>query len=147
MRRRGLIAVTLALLLAGPAWAADYRSVGAEPAVLYDAPSVNARPLYVASPGYPVEFPVARHIGSTGRAAAGARGWIEPRARAAPATVLVSVPLAQVREAPKAGARVAFEAQQGVVLERLESTVPGWIRVRHRDGAEGFVAVSQVWGA
>ena len=147
MRRHALIAATLALTLAGPALAADYRSVGAEPAILYDAPSVNARPLFVASPGYPVEIIVDLQNWTKVRDVAGDLAWIEKRALGERATVLVSVPLAQVREAPKADARIAFEAQQGVVLERLESTVPGWIRVRHRDGAEGFVAVAQVWGA
>lgn len=139
-------AVALAALAAS-APAAEYRSVGDEPAVLYDAPSVRAVPLFVASPGYPVEVIVDTQNWLKVRDIAGDLAWIEKRALGERATVLVSQPLAQVREAPRADARVVFEAQQGVVLERLESTVPGWLRVRHRDGVEGFVAVSQVWGA
>jgi SH3-like domain-containing protein len=132
--------------LSAPVLAAGFRSVGDEPAVLYDAPSTKARPLYVASPGYPLEVIVDLENWSKVRDVASDLAWIEKRALGERRTVLVGVPLAQMREAPKADSRIVFEAQQGVVLERVESTVPGWIRVRHRDGVEGFVAVAQVWG-
>lgn len=147
---RPVMSITCAVALAALAAtvsAAEYRSVGDEPAVLYDAPSVRAAPLFVASPGYPVEVIVDTQNWLKVRDIAGDLAWIEKRALGERATVLVSQPLAQVREAPRADARVVFEAQQGVVLERLESTVPGWVRVRHGDGVEGFVAVTQVWGA
>ncbi|MFZ5555188.1 MAG: SH3 domain-containing protein [Pseudomonadota bacterium] len=146
-RLRTILAVAALATLGAPALAAEYRSVGDQPAVLYDAPSVKARPLFVASPGYPVEIIVNLENWSKVRDVAGDLAWIEKSAFGERRTVLVSAPLAQMREAPKADARIVFEAQQGVVLERLESTVPGWIRVRHRDGGEGFVAVAQVWGA
>jgi flagellar basal body rod protein FlgF len=33
------------------------------------------------------------------------------------------------------------------LLELLEVTSGGWLRVRHRDGQSGYVRVAQVWGA
>jgi len=40
----------------------------------------------------------------------------------------------------------AFVAAQYVALELLEATPNGWLRVRHADGAAGFVRAAQVWG-
>lgn len=137
-----------ALLLAGamPVLATEYRAVGAEPAVLYDAPSLQARPLYVASPGYPLEVVVALEHWVKVRDVAGDLAWVEKRALAERPTVIVTAPRAVVRRQPDPGAPLVFEADKGVVLERLEGTVPGWVQVRHRDGQTGFVPVGQVWG-
>jgi hypothetical protein len=33
-----------------------------------------------------------------------------------------------------------------VALELLETTPNGWLRVRHADGAFGFVRAASVWG-
>ena len=33
-----------------------------------------------------------------------------------------------------------------VVLELVEPGPAGWARVRHRDGQQGFVKATQVWG-
>lgn len=143
--RVGLLA---GLWLAGAlsALATEYRAVGADPAVLYDAPSLQARPLYVASPGYPLEVVVALEHWVKVRDVAGDLAWVEKRALADQPTVIVTAPRAVVRRQPDPGAPLVFEAEKGVVLERLEGAVPGWIQVRHRDGQVGFVPVGQVWG-
>jgi Bacterial SH3 domain len=39
-----------------------------------------------------------------------------------------------------------FAAAQDVVLELVEVAPNGWLRVRHADGATGFVRAAQVWG-
>ncbi len=52
------IACALCWLVAASAAAADYRSIGQGGAVMYDAPSVKAKKLYVASSDYPVEVVV-----------------------------------------------------------------------------------------
>jgi hypothetical protein len=54
--------------------------------------------------------------------------------------------VADVRQRPEDAAPLAFQAQQGVVLDLVEAGVPGWAQVRHADGASGFVRISQVWG-
>ena len=40
----------------------------------------------------------------------------------------------------------ALGSTKHVVLDLLEAPSSGWVKVRHRDGATGFVAINQVWG-
>ena len=131
---------------AGAGAAADFRSVAENAAVLYDAPSAKAKKLYVVSHGYPVEVVVVVEGWSKVRDASGELTWIESRQLSDQRTVMVRMPLAQVREAADDNAPVAFQAQQNVLLELLEVAGGGWLRVRHRDGQSGFVRVAQVWG-
>jgi SH3-like domain-containing protein len=143
---------TLALAAAGLGWAgagaaAEFRSVAENAAVLYDAPSAKAKKLYVVSHGYPVEVVVVVEGWSKVRDAAGELTWIESKQLSDKRTVVVRIPLAQVRDAADDNAPVAFQAQQNVLLELLEVASGGWLRVRHRDGQSGYVRVAQVWGA
>ena len=132
---------------AGAGAAADFRSVAENAAVLYDAPSAKAKKLYVVSHGYPVEVLVVVEGWSKVRDAAGELTWIESKQLSDKRTVVVRMPLAQVREAADDNAPVAFQAQQNVLLELLEVASGGWLRVRHRDGQSGYIRVGQVWGA
>lgn len=125
--------------------AAEFRSV-AEPAVLYDAPSTAAKPLYVLSRQYPVEVIVNLEAWVKVRDHTGALAWIEKRALAERRTLLVTAPSAEVRRRPEPEAPLAFEAAQNVVLELIAIVPGGWLRVRHADGADGFVRFNQVWG-
>jgi len=59
---------------------------------------------------------------------------------------MVTVPLADVRAGPTAQAPLVFEAYKQVVLEVAEPPVEGWLKVRHRDGQQGFIRVAHVWG-
>jgi SH3-like domain-containing protein len=143
---------TLAAAAAGLGWAgacaaAEFRSVAENAAVLYDAPSAKAKKLYVVSHGYPVEVVVVVEGWSKVRDASGELTWIESKQLSDKRTVMVRMPLAQVREAADDNAPVAFQAQQNVLLELLEVASGGWLRVRHRDGQSGYVRVAQVWGA
>ena len=140
------LVAALATFAGSHAAGADYRSVWENAAVLYDAPSAKAKKLYVVSHGYPLEIVVVVEGWSKVRDASGELTWIESKLLADRRTVLVKVPLAQVREAADDNAPVAFQAQQNVLLELLE-VAGGWLRVRHRDGQSGFVRVAQVWGA
>jgi len=58
--------------------------------------------------------------------------------------------VAEIFASPEASAPVVFKAEQNVLLELMEAgqapSVPGWARVRHRDGQTGFVRIGQVWG-
>jgi hypothetical protein len=60
--------------------------------------------------------------------------------------VLVTAPTADVRQRPDDGAPAAFSAAQNVALELVEIAPGGWLRVRHADGATGFVRATSVWG-
>ena len=140
----------LALLFAataGAAAAAEYRSLGERPAVLYDAPSARADRLFVASRHYPFEVLVKLDQWTKVRDANGEVAWVENKALGERATVMVTVPLADVRAGPSPQAALVFEAYKSVVLDVVKPAADGWIEVRHRDGQQGFIRVAHVWGA
>lgn len=134
------------LALTAPAGAAEFRAVGNEPAVLYDAPSTKAKKLYVVSREYPLEVVVRVQGWTKVRDADGGLNWVEDRLLTDRRTLMVKAPRAEVRQAAEENAPVAFVAEQGVVFELVEPAASGWVRVRHRDGAGGYVRIAQVWG-
>jgi SH3-like domain-containing protein len=133
--------------LSGALHAGEFRSIGDKAAVLYDAPSSKANKRYVLTQGYPVEVVVVVEGWTKVRDAKGELTWVETKHLAEKRFLLVNVPVAQIRESAEDGAPVAFEAEENVLLELLEVVRGGWLRVRHRDGQEGFVKVTQIWGA
>ena len=144
MKPRALLAA--ACWAAGCACAAEFRSVGERAAVLFDAPSARADRLFVASRLYPFEVLVKLDQWTKVRDANGEVAWIENRALGDRQTVMVTVPLADVRAGPNAAATLVFEAYKQVLLEVLEPPADGWVKVRHRDGQAGYIRVSHVWG-
>lgn len=136
----------LALLAAFGADAADFRSVQDNAAVLYDAPSRAATPLYVVSRNYPLEVIVNLEAWVKVRDHAGALAWIEKKSLGDKRMVLVTSPSAEVRQRPEDSAPLAYNAAQNVALELLEVAPNGWLRVRHADGATGFLRGASVWG-
>ena len=145
MRARAWI---LALVsCAGVAHGAEFRSVEGSAAVLYDAPSRAATPLFVVSKHYPLEVIVNLEAWVKVRDHAGALAWVEAKALGAKRMVVVTAPSAEARVRPEDGAPLAFVAAQHVALELLEVGPAGWLRVRHADGANGYVHATAVWGA
>ena len=136
----------LLLFALSSADAADFRSVQENAAVLYDAPSRAATPLFVVQRHYPLEVIVVLESWIKVRDAAGALTWIERKALGDKKMVLVTAPVAQVRAKPDEGAPLLFSVGQNVVLELLEPATSGWLRVRYADGTAGFVRAAQVWG-
>lgn len=125
---------------------AEYLSVGERVVIMYDAPSVRAKKLFVASQFYPVEVIVSVENWVKVRDISGALAWVEKRQLSDRRTVLVRVAAAEVRQSAVENAPVAFQVREGVALELAELGPPGWVRVRHRDGQSGFLRVNQVWG-
>src|SRR5208283_5003724 len=150
MARRALrYLLPLLALATGVAAYADYRAT-AEVAVLYDAPSLKARPLYVLGRDYPLEVVVTVEGWLKVRDASGTVAWIEKKAVADKRVLLVRVAAADILASPDASAPVVFKAEQNVILDLVDSdyvsATPGWAKVRHRDGQVGFVRIQQVWG-
>ncbi len=136
-------------LLAGfasPVWALEYRTVAADRTVMYDAPSLAAKKLYLATRNYPVEVVVSLPNFSKVRDAAGDMAWVENKNLSDKRMVMVTVPAADILKTPDEKGALAFRAEQSVVLELVEYTGSGWLKVRHADGALGYVRLSQVWG-
>lgn len=127
------------------AWALEFRSVKAPGAVLYDAPSRSARKLHILSAGYPVEIVVSVEGWLKVRDATGTLAWLGVDQVSEERRVLVQAPRAAVRQAPADDAPVLYEAEQGVLFRILE-TLPGWIKVEHRDGSSGYLRSAQAWG-
>jgi SH3-like domain-containing protein len=141
--------ISCAALLLGfvPAcFAVEYRSLGDKPAILYDAPSARADRLFVASRSYPFEVLVKLDQWTKVRDANGEVAWVENKSLGTQQTVLVTVPLADVRAGPNAESPLVFEAYKQVLLDVLQPPADGWVKVRHRDGQEGFIRIAHVWG-
>jgi len=136
----------LLLLVAPGLQAAEFRSVQEPVAVLYDAPSKAATPLFVVQRNYPLEVIVNLEAWVKVRDAAGALTWIEKKLLGDRRTLLVTAAAAEARARPEDGAPVTFSAAQNVTLELVEVAPNGWLRVRHADGATGYVPAAQVWG-
>jgi SH3-like domain-containing protein len=136
-----LVAVGFSL----PGYAIEYRTVDAA-TVLYDAPSQRGSKLFVVRRETPVEVVVSLEGWSKVRDADGRLTWIEKKFLAERRSVIVTADIADVRQKAEEGSPLVFEAEKNVALEYLEAAPGGWIKVRHRDGASGFVRSSQIWG-
>ena len=141
-----LLAAFGACTVAHGAKAADFRSVQDNAAVLYDAPSRQATPLFVVSRSYPLEVVVNVEAWVKVRDHAGALTWIEKKALGDKRMVLVTAPSVEARQRAEDAAPAVFSAAQNVALELVEIAPNGWLRVRHSDGATGFVRAASVWG-
>ena len=140
------IAALLLLFAAGAALALDFRAVAVDAAVLYDAPSARSQKLLVVNRGYPLEVIVAVEGWVKVRDANGGLAWVESKLLTDRRTVMVKVPVAQIRQKPDDNAPIAFQAQQSVLLDFVDVSVGGWVQVRHRDGGAGYVRTQALWG-
>jgi SH3-like domain-containing protein len=142
-----LIAVVLASVLgAGVAAAAEFRSAGDPAVILYDAPSVKARKLYIVNQGYPLEVMVQVEGWVKVRDATGTLAWAESKSLNTARTVLVRPAAVSIRQKPADDAPSVAEVRRDVLLNVVEAAAGGWIQVRHRDGATGYVRAADVWG-
>lgn len=146
MRARDFWLFVALLAFTGAAHALDYVSVADNATVLYDAPSLKAKKLFVASRYVPLEQVVTLDNWIKVRDSSGNLAWIEKRAISSRRYVVVTVQEAAVRRDAQEAAPVLFRAKQQVALEWLEYTGTGWVKVRHPDGATGFIKGTEVWG-
>ena len=140
------LALTIFTSVVFPALAADFKSVTENGTVLYDAPSPKAKKLYVVSKDYPVEVMVIVDNWAKVRDPFGDLSWVERKFLSDRRTVVVSVPVADVRQSNAERSATVFRVQQGVSLELAEVGTDGWARVRHRDGQSGYLRIKDVWG-
>jgi len=145
LRFRLVLWLSLTLAAAG-ASAAQFLSIAENAALMYDAPSLKANKVFVASRLYPVEVIVQVDAWFKVRDAAGDLAWVERKFLADTRMVIVTAESADVRQKAEDGAPLVFQARQGVALEIAEIGAGPWIKVRHRDGQTGFVRTNQVWG-
>ena len=138
-------AVVAAILASANVAALEFRSITEPAAILYDAPSSKAQKVFILSQGYPVEVVVKLEGWTKVRDDTGEFAWIENGHLSDRRTVMVKVASAEARHAASESSSVVFTAEKSVFLEVIDMAV-GWVKVRHHDGAVGFIKVSQLWG-
>ena len=150
---RNALTGALSIAVALPVAAADFRATADPAAILYDAPSARARPLFIYGRDVPVETLVSVEGWTKIRDAAGTIGWLQSKSLSDKRMVVVRTPTAEVRATADEGAPVVFRAERDVLLELAEpaasaatTAMPGWLKVRHRDGQTGYIRLSQVFG-
>jgi len=131
---------------ASAALAIDYRSVDAPAAILYDAPSQKGKKLYLIKAQTPVEVVVKLDGWYKVRDAEGTLAWIESRFVVERRTLVTISSPAQIRQSDKPDAPVLLDLDKFVAVDFVEAASPGWVKVRHRDGATGYIRSTQVWG-
>jgi len=140
-------AATLSAAMISPAQALDFRSVGAAPAILYDAPSEKGRRINIAPRGMPVEVVTSYGDWSKVRDADGKLTWIMSTMLSAKRNVIVMVANAKIHASADDSSATVFSADKNVLLELTDPvSQAGWLKVRHRDGQSGYVKASEVWG-
>ncbi|HVE48722.1 MAG TPA: SH3 domain-containing protein [Casimicrobiaceae bacterium] len=142
-----------AALLASAAHATEYRTTAEQPTVLFDGPSAKAKPQFLYSRDVPLEVIVNLEGWAKVRDVGGTIGWIERKALSDKRMLVVRGTAAEVRAGAEDSAPLVFRAEPNVLLELAESAVspsttgvPGWVKVKHRDGPTGFVRINQVFG-
>lgn len=147
MKSLAVLSLLIALVTAaGSVRALDYLSVVDSSAILYDAPSLKAKKLFVVNRYLPLEQVVSLDDWVKVRDSSGSLAWIEKRALSGKRFVAVMIPLAAVHQTADAGAPIVFNTRQQVALEWLESSGNGWVKVRHSDGMTGYMRATEVWG-
>jgi len=144
--RQFAFSAALMVLVAGHAHALEFKTIGANPAVMYDAPSERGRKIFIAPRGMPVEIVLVYGDWSKVRDVAGDLNWVESKVLSPKRNVVVKVPNAKVRTSADDSASIVFSADRGLILERLDSAASSWVKVKHRDGLIGFVKAVDVWG-
>ena len=141
-----LLALSALLCCASAVHAVEYVSVSEGSAILYDAPSTQAKKLFVVNRYMPFEQIVTLDNWVKVRDRSGGLYWVEKRVLSGKRYVYALLPLLEVRAAPESGAARVYQVRQQIALELLESTGTGWIKVRHLDGDVGYVRSTEVWG-
>jgi SH3-like domain-containing protein len=141
-----LIAGLTMMLAAAASQAFDFKTVGAAPVILYDAPSTKGGKLFVVPRGAPLEVVLAYGEWFKVRDVSGEVAWTEAKGLSTKRNVIVRVANLKIRATPDDAAAAVFSVDKGVLLELNEAAAGGWIKVRHRDGLVGYVKNSEVWG-
>ena len=125
----------------------EFLSISDDAVIMYDAPSLKAEKIFVVSRHLPVEAIVNTAYWVKILDHSGSMAWVEKKALSQQRYVIVTAPLADIYQDANKNSALVFQAQEQVVLEWIETTDTGWVKVRHRDGQTGYISVTQVWGS
>ncbi|MDP1658741.1 MAG: SH3 domain-containing protein [Methylotenera sp.] len=146
-RKKLFVALYLLALMPMSAFALDFRSVSVLKAVLYDAPSNVAKKVLLLSQNYPVEVVVNLGEWLKVRDAQGSLNWVEAKQLSNKNFVMVTANSAEIRQSADASSNLVATVEKDVVLEVADVKLSnGWLKVKHRDGATGYILISSTWG-
>ena len=139
-------ALLISTLATSATQAAEFKAVGANPAILYNAPSERGRKIFIAPRGMPVEIILTQNGWSKVRDAAGDLSWIDASVLTSKRNVIVTAANLKLHATAEENAAVVATVDKGVLLELLAPPAAGWIKLKHRDGPIGFARTAEVWG-
>ncbi|WP_052190918.1 SH3 domain-containing protein [Chitinibacter sp. ZOR0017] len=135
----------LLALAAGSVHALEYRSSARHGVILYEAPNENSTKRFVLSANIPLELIAEQGNWLRVRDRDGTLAWLAKTDASSTRYVQVSK-LAEIRVAPQPQATTLFKAERNVLLQLLDNTGTGWLKVKHRDGHTGYIRIEEVWG-
>jgi SH3-like domain-containing protein len=141
-----LLAVALLGATALTATALEFRAVTEHGAVFYDSPTTQGKKLFATSRGYPVEVLIDKGEWLRVRDQSGAMAWAERKSLTGKRSVVVSAAKAELHATADAKSPRLFQAEKGVLFDLIEAGKTGWVKVKHRDGAVGYLRIEEVWG-
>jgi SH3-like domain-containing protein len=140
------IAGALLMLATATSQAFDFKTVGAAPAILYDAPSTKGGKLFIVPRGTPLEVVLTYGEWVKVRDLSGELAWTEAKGLSAKRNVIVRSANVKIRATADDNGAPVFIADKGVLLELVEPAAGGWVKVRHRDGLTGYIKNTDIWG-
>ncbi len=147
MKRLAFVYAVLVLLMALPAQAMEFRTIAANKSVVYDAPSIEAKKLYIFGSGYPVEVIVNLGEWIKVRDHFGSLSWIQSKQLSPKRSVLILQDKTTLKLSEDVNSALLATLGKDVVVELLATSAKnGWVKVKHRDGLIGFVPATALWG-
>ena len=144
MRRIPLLIIIALLVWAGQA-SAERLAVGVDKANIRSGPGTNHDVLWSVGQYYPVNVLKKSGEWCKIRDFEGDDGWIYRSLLKKIPTVIVKMPLVNVRQGPGTDTKILFQAEKGVSFKRLGKK-GGWFKIQHADGEVGWIHKSLVWG-
>ncbi|MBM3351389.1 MAG: hypothetical protein FJY53_06350 [Betaproteobacteria bacterium] len=141
------LALVALMLMPIVASALEFRSISSPKAVLYDAPAITAKKLFILSQFYPVEVIVNLGGWLKVRDAQGGISWVEAKHLTSKRMVIVIVGQGEMRQSADISSNLIATLEKDVLLEVVDvKRSQGWFKVKHRDGVVGYILISSVWG-
>ena len=135
------------LSYAGHAFAAlEFFSIKDNAVIMYDAPSLKADKLYVASRHLPVEAVVKVEGWVKVRDSGGSLAWVEEKAVKRQTLCNCYRTAGGSLSGRKYKFAIGIPGAAKCVMELLEPAANGWVKVRHRDGQIGYIRTTSGLG-
>lgn len=139
-------ALLISTLATGVTHAADFKAVGANPAIMYNAPSERGRKIFIAPRGMPVEIILTQNGWSKVRDVAGDLSWVDASALTSKRNVIVTSANLKLHATAEENSAVVATVDNSVLLELVTPPASGWVKLKHKDGPIGFARTNEVWG-